>query len=142
MGGRGNWISVFLSERVLGRRRRRLTLLGIRQSAILRAVAGRFMGSFYRRAARRFARADGLARRLRLPLVNVLCGAAVAALAFALGVGSTWALAVFAIALVLTIAGQPARNLLGFAGVVIGSAALAEIVRQRERFFEIFMSFW
>ena len=41
--------------------------------------------------------------------------------------------------LILTLAGQPVRNLMGIAGIMILSASLAEVVRQRERFLEIFL---
>ena len=77
-----------------------------------------------------------------MPLANIFWSAVVAGISMLLGVALPWAASFFAAGLILTLAGQPARNLLGFAGIMITAAALAEIVRQRERFFEIFMSFF
>jgi hypothetical protein len=130
--------SVFLSERVLGKRRRRRTTGFLRRSAQLRAVADRWIGRTYLRARRAFSAVDRFTGKARLPLVNILWAAAIAGLALLFGVALPLAGGIFAGGLVLTVAGQPARNLLGIAGIMILSASLAEVVRQRERFLEIF----
>jgi len=136
-----NWISVFLSEKVAGRRRRRrASSMMLRRSGILLAVAERFAGSWTRRVRGALGAVDGVTRRVRLPLANIFWGAVVAGISMILGAAPPWAAGLFAASLILTIAGQPARNLLGFAGIMIMATTLAEVVRQRERFFEVFMS--
>jgi hypothetical protein len=136
---RRNWISVFLSERVLGRRGRRKSTLFLRRSAAFRAVAGSGLGRTYRRARRRLVELDSATRGYGLPLANIFWTGALALLAGGLGAGAAWAGVAFASGLLVTALGQPARNLVGFAGIIIAAAALTEILRQRERFFEIMM---
>ncbi len=144
-----NWISVFLSEKVAGRRRRkRASGMMLRHSGIFLAVAERFAGRWSRRVGRALGRLDAFTRRARLPLAGILTGSALAGLTLVLCAQAEWqsghsaiaAASVFAASLVLTVAGQPARNLLGFAGIVTMAATLAEVVRQHERFFEVFMN--
>jgi hypothetical protein len=131
--------SVFLSERVLGRRRRRKTTGLLRRSAHFRAVADRWFGRAYRSVRRTLRGIDRVTGMARLPLANIVWAAAIAALSLAFGLALPFAGGVLAAGLILTIAGQPARNLLGIAGIMILSASLAEVVRQRERFIEIFL---
>ena len=76
---------------------------------------------------------------VRLPLANIFWAAAIAGLSLVFGLALPLAGGILAACLILTIAGQPARNLTGIAGIMILSASLAEVVRQRERFIEIFL---
>ncbi|MHC4200053.1 MAG: hypothetical protein ACYSU0_08690 [Planctomycetota bacterium] len=144
-----NWISVFLSEKVAGRRRRRrASSMMLRRSGILFAVAERFAGGWWRRVRRAVGAIDGVTRRARLPLAGIVTGLALAALTLVLCAQAEWrsehsavaVASVFAASLVLTVAGQPARNLLGFAGIMIIATTLAEVVRQHERVFEVLMN--
>jgi hypothetical protein len=131
--------SVFLSERVLGKRRRRKTTGSLRRSGQFRAVADKWVGRIYLRTKRTLSAIDNVTGMARLPLANIFWSAAIAALSLYFGLALPFAGAVFAAGLILTVAGQPARNLLGIAGIMILSASIAEVVRQRERFVEIFL---
>ncbi len=131
--------SVFLSERVLGRRRRRKTTGLLRRSAHFRAVADRWLGRVYLSVKHTLRTIDRVTGKARLPLANIVWATAIAGLSLAFGLALPFAGGVLAAGLILSIAGQPARNLLGIAGIMILSASLAEVVRQRERFIEIFL---
>lgn len=138
--GPRSWISVFLSEAVGGRRRRRRSTVFAQRGAVLGAAAARVLERPMRRLRRAYESADRLTSRARLPLANVIWSVLLTALALGLGVAPAASAGFFGTCLVLTVAGHPARNLVGFAGVVIASAAVAEIIRQRERFLEVFLS--
>ena len=140
---KGSWVSVFLSEKVLGRsRRKRRSTLFRSATGSLGAAAGYTLGKAFRRTSRFIKGVDRLMRRVRLPLANVSWGGIIALIALGLGVAPPWAWIVFGTALVLTVAGQSARNLLGYAGVIISAAAIAEVIRQGDRFTEILMDFF
>jgi hypothetical protein len=134
-----NVASVFLSEQVLGKRRRRKTTGFLRRSGQLRAVADRWVGRMHRSARRSLRAVDRVTGMMRLPLVNIFWAAAIAGLSLLFGLALPFAGGILAACMILTIAGQPARNLIGIAGIMILSASLAEVVRQRERFLEIFL---
>ncbi len=137
---RRNWISVFLSEQVAGRTRARRGTAPIpRQSGTLIAVAERTASWAWRTAKRVVLRTDEITTRARLPLAGIFWSAVVAGLTMLFGLEPAAAGAVFAGGLIFTATGQPARNLLAVAGVLILATTLAEIVRQRERFTEIFL---
>jgi len=131
--------SVFLSEQVLGKRRRRRTSGILRRSGQLRAVADRWVGRIYQRTRRAFRAVDRVTGKARLPLANIFWAAAIAGLSLFFGLALPFAGGILLAGLILTVAGQPARNLIGIAGIMILSASLAEVVRQRERFLEIFL---
>jgi len=131
--------SVFLSEQVLGKRRRRRTSGILRRSGQLRAVADRWVGRTYLKTRRTLSTIDRLTGKARLPLANIFWAAAIAALSLLFGLALPFAGGILLAGLILTVAGQPARNLIGIAGIMILSASLAEVVRQRERFLEIFL---
>jgi hypothetical protein len=135
-----NVASVFLSERVLGKRRMRKTTGFLRRSGQLRAVANRWADRTSRRARRLLSAIDRVTGKVRLPLANIVWAATIAGLALLFGLALPFAGGILAACLILTIAGQPARNLIGIAGIMILSASLAEVVRQRERFLEIFLN--
>jgi len=131
--------SVFLSEQVLGKRRRRRTSGILRKSGQLRAVADRWLERIYQRTRHVLRAIDRVTGKIRLPLANIFWAAAIAALSLLFGLALPLAGGLLLAGLILTVAGQPARNLIGIAGIMILSASLAEVVRQRERFLEIFL---
>ena len=131
--------SVFLSEQVLGRRRGRKTTGFLRRSGQIRAVADKWVGRAYLSTKRFLSAVDHFTGMARLPLVNVFWAVAIAGLSLLFGLALPFAGGILAACLILTVAGQPARNLLGIAGIMILSASLAEVIRQRERFLEIFL---
>jgi len=135
-----SWISVFLSDQVAGKKKKkRRSTIFRRQTAIVGSAASRAFGAIVKGVRGAARSIDAVTSRYRLPLDNIIWSALIALLTVALGVG--WALAgVFlAICLILTVAGQSARNLLGYSGIIICSAAIAEMIRQRERFLEILL---
>jgi len=131
--------SVFLSERVLGKRRRRKTSGLFRRSGHFRAVANRWVHRAYLTVRQSLRSVDDVTGKVRVPLANIFWAVAIAAISLVLGLSLPYAGGILAGCLILTIAGQPARNLVGIAGIMILSASLAEVVRQRERFLEIFL---
>jgi hypothetical protein len=140
--GPQSWISVFLSEQVAGKRRRRRSTIFTRNTGIVGVTAGRVMSAPFRLVAALVRGIDRVTSRYRMPLANLFWSALITGLALSLGVSIALGVVFFGVCLVLTLAGQPARNLLGFAGIILSSAAIAEIIRQRARFFEILMSFF
>jgi hypothetical protein len=102
-------------------------------------ATGRVFRRGFRRARRAIKKLDSFTRRYRLPLENLLWSALLAGFVLSLGVPGLWAGAALAACLVLTVSGVDGRSLLGLAGVMISAAALAEIVRQRARFLEVFL---
>ena len=131
------WSSVLVSDAVVGKKRKRPTTHLFRSTRFAEKAIGR--GAV--RVAGTFRRLDGALRYLRLSLASIFAIGAIAALTVLIGVPLAWTGGILAICLILSLAGQPARNLLGYAGVIIAAAAIAEIVRQRERFLEILKMF-
>jgi hypothetical protein len=131
------WSSVLVSDAVVGKKRKRPTTHLFRSTRFAEKAIGR--GAV--RVAGTFRRVDGALRHLRLSLASIFAIGAIVAVAVLIGVPLAWAGGILAICLLLSLAGQPARNLLGYAGVIIAAASIAEIVRQRERFLEILKMF-
>ncbi len=131
------WSSVLVSDAVVGKKRRRSTTQLFRSTRFAEKAIGR--GAV--RVAGTLRRVDEALRYLRLSLASLFAIGAIVALAVLIGVPLAWTAGILAICLILSLAGQPARNLLGYAGMIISAAAIAEIVRQRERFLEILEMF-
>ena len=131
------WLSVLVSDAVVGRKRKQTTTHLLRSTRFAERAIGRTALG----VAGALSRTDSFLRRARLSLAGLLATAGVVAVALVIGVPLAWAGGIIAICLLLTVAGQPARNLLGYAGVIIAAAAAAEIIRQRERFLEILKMF-
>lgn len=137
---RKGWISVFLSDAVAPARRRRRSTIFAMRGILMGSSTARSFARAAERLKATYQKIDAITSRARIPLANAFWAVTLTALAWAMSLPAAWALAFLGICLLLTIAGQPARNLLAFAGVLLSSAAIAEIVRQRERFLEIFLS--
>ena len=135
------WSSVLVSDAVVGKKRKRTTAELFRSSHLLPAIAERALQRYRRQVVKAIRDVDALLRRAGLALASVFAAAIIVAVALLIGVPLPWAGGIMAMCLVLTVAGQPARNLIGYAGIVIAAAAIAEIVRQRERFYEVFQMF-
>jgi hypothetical protein len=122
---------------VVGRKRKHTTTHLLRSTRFAEQAIGRTALG----VAGALRRTESLLRRVRLSLASLLASGGIVAVALVVGTPLAWAGGIIAICLLLTVAGQPARNLLGYAGVIIAAAAVAEIIRQRERFLEILKMF-
>jgi len=83
--------SVFLSEQVLGKRRRRRTSGILRKSGQLRAVADRWVERIYQRTRHVLRAIDRVTGKIRLPLANIFWAAAIAALSLLFGLALPFA---------------------------------------------------
>lgn len=139
LGEAASGISVFLSEAVSGPSERpsRLRRMSFRASR----AAERALFRHLRKLKSVLARADAFTRRFRVPLANAFWSVFLSLFVLLLDAPSWGALLCFSACLALTVAGKSARDLLGYAGIFIAAVALAEIVRQRARFAEIFFGF-